>query len=120
MANLKKRSQRDYQDRGRGVSKQCLIGRHKPAAYWELRPALIGAGIVIDQVHFDRPCLRCSTMADRIWSPLVSPNALVAQPEALPLQAWLGRQSDVRILEVPEGEVRHPNPGPIVDGVFTP
>lgn len=105
MANLRKRSQRDVVQGGRGLQTPCLFGRHKPADHWVMRPALVGAGVVIPKVHFDRACLRCRQSADRVWADIVG----VAQPQekAMSLAEWMAAQG--LTVPFPPGEVRVPD-----------
>jgi hypothetical protein len=107
MANLRKRSERDVVQGGRKVAPACLVGRHKPAGHWVLRPALVGAGVVIPKVHFDRACTRdhCTATAERLWAEVEGETRPLEV--TLPLVAWLKAQG-ARIA-MPAGEIRVPD-----------
>lgn len=106
MANLRKRRQRDYQQGGKRVAPACIIGRHKPGDHWVIRPALVGAGIVIDKVHFDLGCARprCLATVERVWADIEGETGPL--PRAMPLADWLHHHGAT--VPVPAGPVFTP------------
>ena len=83
---------------------QCLVRGHVLEPRWILRPGWVGAGIVIEKVHFDRRCQRCDELVS-VWADVE--GATAAQPEAMLLPAWL--LANNATVTPPEGEIRLPN-----------
>lgn len=91
-----------------GVSRTvlCGLGGHDYPPSWVMRPAWVGALVVIPKVHFDRPCRRCGHV-QRYWTPIE--GTLLPQPEAMPLPAWLAATGGT--VTPPAGEIRYPDVG---------
>jgi hypothetical protein len=82
----------------------CLARGHVLAPAWVMRPALVGAGIVIPKVHFDRNCGRCGKL-DSVWADIE--GDVLPQPESLSLAAWL--LANGATVSAPAGDIRVPN-----------
>lgn len=90
-----------------GVPKTCILG-HDPAPTWVLRPALVGAGVSIEFVHFDRACQRGPHQARIEWRAIVGET----KPQAtdMTLTEWLA-VNEATIDRPPEGPVATPDAG---------
>lgn len=82
---------------------QCIVRGHVLTDAWIMRPAWVGAGIVIPKVHFDRTCQRCGAL-DTVWADIE--GATVGQPETMVLPAWLLANSAT--VTPPPGVVKNP------------
>lgn len=82
----------------------CVVKGHVLADVWVMRPALVGAGIVIPKVHFDRHCGRCGNL-DSVWADIEGTTA--AQPTSLTLTAWL--EANGATIQAPAGEIKVPD-----------
>lgn len=78
----------------------CEVRGHAYPPEWTLRPSLVGPGIRIPKVHYDRACRRCGH-TDRIWADVVGGDDPLA--EALGVVEWLTRQGAT--VAAPEGTV---------------
>lgn len=86
------------------TSATCEFRGHALGTRWTMRPALVGAGIVIPKAHFDRECSRCRHV-DRVWADIEGPRQ--AQPRALTLSAWL--EANGATVRPPPGEIVVPD-----------
>lgn len=91
----------------------CALRGHVLGDTWTIRPPLVGAGMTIPKVHFDRTCSRCG-QTDRVWADIA--GECRPQPAALPLVAWLERNGAT--VAPPAGRIVAPNVGPVVDAVL--
>lgn len=82
----------------------CLVRGHDVDDVWVMRPAWVGAGIVIPKVHFDRRCRRCGAL-DSTWREILGETKPQAEP--MVLAAWL--LANDATVEAPAGEIRMPN-----------
>lgn len=87
------------------LPRTCILG-HDPEPTWTLRPALVGSGVVIDQVHFDQQCRRGMHQARIEWRRILGDVA--AQPTAMTLTDWL-LANGATIESPPEGPVVTPD-----------
>lgn len=81
----------------------CVIRGHVLEDVWVMRPALVGAGIVIPKVHYDRNCKRCGSL-DSVWADI--DGATSPQPTAMSLRTWL--EVNGASAPAPDGEIRYP------------
>lgn len=81
----------------------CAVRGHVLEDAWIMRPALVGAGIVIPKVHYDRNCARCGHL-DSVWADI--DGATSPQPTTMPLRRWL--EANNATAPAPDGEVRYP------------
>lgn len=105
MANMRKRSQRLVTQAGATVMTLCLAGRHLPEDHWVMRPPLVGAGIVVPKVHFDRGCRRCRGTSQRVWADVEGTTGPLS--ETMTLSAWLTHHGAT--VKAPKGEIRVPD-----------
>lgn len=82
----------------------CAVRGHVLDDVWIMRPALVGAGIVIPKVHYDRYCKRCG-VSDIVWADIA--GATSPQPTSMSLRAWL--EVNGASAPTPEGEIHYPN-----------
>lgn len=92
--------------RRRIVPAVCSIRGHDPDETWVLRPALVGAGIVPELVHFDRQCRRGPHLAQLVWCRVLGDVAPL--PESMTLTSWLEHHG-ASIEGAPGGPVRAPD-----------
>jgi len=97
-----------------GASVECELRGHVWGDTWTLRPPLVGAGIVIPKVHFDRVCRRCGS-TDRVWVDIV--GECRPMPASLPLVTWL--EQNHATVQPPAGRIVAPNVGAVVDAVLS-
>ncbi len=82
----------------------CAVRGHVLAELWVMRPAIVGAGIVIPKVHFDRNCSRCGKL-DSVWADIEGPTK--PQAKWMTLTEWL--EANGAGVPAPAGEIRVPD-----------
>lgn len=102
----RRRAERELRKHGPGLVAEPICDElgHDYPDVWTMRPAIVGAGISIPKVHFDRRCRRCRQAAI-VWADIQGDTSPFDQ--TMTLSKWL--EAHNALVAAPPGEVRVPD-----------